>query len=225
MTRIAIIEDSVEVSNALASFCSKLGKDIIADQLYDRETAEKAIKETNYDLIVLDIELPPETNAGVGIIATNIKHHKSPVMVVSGLDPFLYRSIMKELDIWDYLEKPISPDGQEFVTSALRVLRAKSADAHANGSKTISMNNSTGKVSYLDRPLNLPQTAKLILVRLYEKKGTCVAYEDFFDLVKTGKNSDAIRQHIKTIREALADIGESKDHIAVIRMKGVQWLD
>ena len=40
--------------------CKKLKKDVSVDQFYDRETAERAIEQTNYSLIVLDIELPPE---------------------------------------------------------------------------------------------------------------------------------------------------------------------
>lgn len=225
MTKIAVIEDSLEVNAAIASFCKTLRNDVTVDQFYNRESAEQAIKNTNYSLIVLDIELPPEKNAGVGILNSNIKNHKSPVMVVSGLDQSFYRSIMQELDVWDYLAKPISPDGHEFVTAALRVLRGNEGQSKTCDGDLLTFDHAKGKIRYKKKPLNLPQTAKLILQELYARKGNVVLYTELFDVVKSGKNPEAIRQHVKIIRDAFIDIDEPADHIQTIRMKGVQWQD
>ena len=132
---------------------------------------------------------------------------------------------MTQLDVWDYLEKPIAADGQEFISSALKVLRAKNNTISAQSPDTVTYDNSTGKAFYKGKPLNLPQTAKLILMRTYENRGKFVPYPDYYDLVKSGKNPDAIRQHVKTIRDALVEVGARGEHITVIRMKGVQWQD
>lgn len=225
MKKIAIIEDSPDTSNALAGFCKSIGKDIEIYQFSDRESAEKAIVETAFSLIVLDIELPPEKNAGVGILRTNISHHKSPVMVVSGLEASFYRGIMRQLDVWDYMEKPISPDGQEFVELVLQILRAQTAPSLEDKEALITYDQSTTRMRFKNKALNIPQTAKNILWRLYERRGSYVPYADFFELVKSGRNPEAIRQHVKNIRDALEEVGESPDHVVVIRMKGVQWQD
>ncbi|WP_024699118.1 response regulator transcription factor [Pseudomonas avellanae] len=223
--KIAVIEDSVDVNNAIAGFCQSLGRDYEVDQFYDRESAEDAIKAFNYSLIVLDIDLPPEKNAGIGIIYTNVNSYKSPIMVVSGLDKSFYKNVMKQLDVWDYMEKPIPADGQDFIESALRILRAKSNVPSATSIETVTTDNPTGKISFKGKRLNLPETAKLILKRTYERKGNFVPYEEYYELVKSGKNPVAIRQHVKNIRDALIDINENPDHIVVIRMKGIQWQD
>lgn len=225
MKKIAVIEDSRDVNEALTDFCRRLGGDFEIDQFFERESAEAAIKETNYSLIVLDIELPPERNAGVGIVYTNVTHHKSPVLVVSGLEQSIYKNVMTQLNVWDYLEKPIAADGQEFISSALRILRATVDIPVTQAPDSLLHDSSTGKVTYNGVPLNLPQTAKLILMRTYERRGKYVPYEDYYDLVKTGRNSDSIRQHVKTIRDAFVDAGAEADHVVVIRMKGVQWQD
>lgn len=225
MKKIAVIEDSRDVNDALAAFCKMLGNDYEVEQFFDRESAEAAIKETNYSLIVLDIELPPEKNAGVGIVYTNVTHYKSPVLVVSGLEQSIYKNVMTQLNVWDYLEKPIPADGQEFISSALRILRAKIDIPETQSPDLVIHDSSTGKVTFDGRPLNLPQTAKLIFMRTYEQRGKYVPYEGYYDLVKTGKNPESIRQHVKTIRDALIEAGINEEHIAVIRMKGVQWLD
>ncbi|MBB6157393.1 DNA-binding response OmpR family regulator [Pseudomonas sp. JAI115] len=225
MYKIAIIEDSETVNNALADFCRKLNGETQVDQFFDRASAQAAVKENNYSLIVLDIELPPERNAGVGIISENSKCFRSPVMVVSGLDSSVYRSIMYELDVWDYLEKPIAPDGQSFLAAAMRVLRTEQSAQVENVEDEFSIDPDTAKASYKGKRLNLPETAKVMLNRFYKARGELVSYEALFDLVKTGKNKEAIRQHIKNIRDALKDVGEVKDHIHVVRMKGVRWVD
>lgn len=225
MKKIAVIEDSRDVNDALTEFCRKLGNDFEIDQFYDRVSAEAAITKTNYSLIVLDIELPPEKNAGFGIVYTNVLNYKSPVLIVSGLDQSIYKNVMNQLNVWDYLEKPISADGQDFISSALRVLRAKTDMPVAQTTDLILYEHSTGKVTYDGKSLNLPQTAKLILMRTYERRGKYVPYADYYDLVKSGKNPESIRQHVKTIRDALNDAGVESEHIIVIRMKGVQWQD
>lgn len=225
MKKIAVIEDSLDVNDALAEFCKRLGSDFEIDQFFDRESAEAAIKETNYCLIVLDIELPPEKNAGFGIVYTNVTHYKSPVLVVSGLDQSIYKNVMTQLNVWDYLEKPIAADGQEFISSVLRILRAKIDIPKSQSPDLIVHDGSTGKVTCSGKPLNLPQTAKLILMRTYERRGKYVPYEDYYDLVKTGRSPESIRQHVKTIRDALIEAEVGAEHIVVIRMKGVQWQD
>jgi DNA-binding response OmpR family regulator len=225
MCRIAVIEDHPEVNDALKRFCQTLQNNVVVDQFYDRATAENAIATTKYALIVLDIELSPDRNAGIGIIKKNTGAHNSPIIIVSGLDQLVYKSIMLELDVWDYLVKPISPDGREFIDASLRVLRSQKNEAdQTKNSDDFLINNETGKASFKGKSMNIPQTAKIILQKIYSRKGSMVPYEDFYELVKSGKNSDAIRQHVKTIRDAFSDIDEP-DHIAVIRMKGVQWQD
>lgn len=233
MYKIAIIEDSKAVNNALAEFCRQLDQSAEVDQFFDRASAETGIKQNDYSLIVVDIELPPEKNAGIGLINVNSQYHKSPVIVVSGLDSSVYRSIMYQLDIWDFLEKPIAPDGQMFLAAAMRVLRdtrnsqgAQSAqDEQAESEEDLFVDHETGKASFKGKPLNIPHTAKIILQKVYKNKGGLVTYEELFDLVKSGKNNDAIRQHVKTIRDALKEVGESEGHVEVIRMKGVRWQD
>ncbi|PBQ12162.1 hypothetical protein CCL07_00190 [Pseudomonas congelans] len=233
MYKIAIVEDSEAVNNALAAFCRELNHVVEVTQFFDRASAEVAIKQNNYSLIVLDIELPPDKNAGIGLISVNSQCHKSPVIVVSGLDSSVYRSIMYQLDVWDFLEKPIAADGQMFLAAAMRVLRdtqnsqskQSPQEQQEQATEDLVVDPDTGKARFKGKPLNIPHTAKTIMQRIYKAKGNLVPYEDFFDLVKSGKNNDAIRQHIKTIRDVLKDVGESEGHVEVIRMKGVRWLD
>lgn len=223
MYKIAVIEDVREVNDALAEYCKQLGENVMVDQFLDRESAEAAILRTDYSLIVLDIELAPDRTAGFGIVKVNSQGFNSPVIVVSGLDHLVYKSIMLKLDVWDYLVKPVT-EPREFIDSAVRVLhRASKTKQEPNGAVAdFYIDQETGKAYYKDRPLNIPHTAKMILQKIYNGRGSLVAYEDMYDFVKSGRNPQGLRQHLRTIRVALQEVGED-GHLDVVRMKGARW--
>ena len=105
MPRVAVIEDDLPTSNQLRSWIEAARPGIAVDQWFSRDDAEGAIARERYDLIVLDIELGRERHAGVAIINAINKKHATPVLVVSAMPATIYRSIMKALDAWDYLQK------------------------------------------------------------------------------------------------------------------------
>ncbi len=223
MYKIAVIEDVKEVNDSLAGYCKQLGESVIVDQFLDRESAEEAISKTNYSLIVLDIELAPDRNAGFGIVRINSQKFNSPVIVVSGLDHLTYKSIMLELDVWDYLVKPVT-EPREFIDSALRVLHrtSKTKQESSDAIADFYINQETGKAYYKNKPLNIPHTAKMILQKIYNAQGAVVAYEDMYCFVKTGRSPQGLQQHFRTMRLALQEV-DADGHIEVVRMKGARW--
>lgn len=124
MFRVAIIEDDIPTSNQLKEWILSAHPDITVEQWFTRDDAEAAIARENYDLVVLDIELGRERHAGVAIInAINKGGSGTPVLVVSAMPATLYRSIMKALDAWDYLQKTTFEE-RDFIDTFLEILRA-----------------------------------------------------------------------------------------------------
>src|SRR5580692_5266187 len=133
MVRVAVIEDDVPTSNQIRGWIESARPGIQIDQWYSRDQAIEAIARDPYDLVVLDIELGRERHAGVAILNAINKRRGTPVLVVSGMPASIYRSIMKALDAWDYLQKS-DFDETEFIETFLDMLRAvqeKSAAAAA----------------------------------------------------------------------------------------------
>src|SRR5215470_18872256 len=129
MTRVAIIEDDAPTSNQLADWIRAARTGIEIDQWYNRDDAEAAVAREAYDVVVLDIELGRERNAGVAIInAINKLNQGTPVLVVSAMPAAIYRSIMKALDAWDYLQKTTFEQA-DFVETFLELLRKGAAQA------------------------------------------------------------------------------------------------
>lgn len=227
MPRVAIIEDDLPTSQQLRAWVEAARPGIQVDQWFNRDDAEAAVGRETYDVVLLDIELGRERHAGVAIInAINKRGLGTPVLVVSAMPAAIYRSIMKALDAWDYLQKTTFEEG-DFIDTFLQILRsARPANpAPALPPDTELSIDPLWQHSPLWRgqKVNLPLTAQRILATLYQRRGEVVSYDELFKVVKSGRNRDNIRKHISTIREAFHELDEGFDRIENVPMRGFRW--
>ena len=232
MTRVAIIEDDAPPSNQLADWIRAARSGIEIDQWYNRDDAEAALARENYDVVVLDIELGRERNAGVAIInAINKLDQGTPVLVVSAMPAAIYRGIMKALEAWDYLQKTTFGEA-DFVETFLDILRAAKARQAASPEAAASP---VGELvldplrqrtpMWRGNRINLPLTAQRILAALYARRGQVVSYDELFDVVKSGRSRDNVRKHVGTIRDAFREIDPHFDAIENVPMRGFRWFE
>jgi DNA-binding response OmpR family regulator len=226
VAKVALIEDDVPTSNQLRGWIEAARPGIEVDQWFTRDDAEAAIERERYDVVVLDIELGRERHAGVAIINAINKRHGTPVLVVSAMPATIYRSIMKALDAWDYLQKTAFEES-EFVETLLEMLRAAKDVRTAGGTRDeLSLDPLWQKSPmWREQRLNLPLTAQRILATLYQRRGQVVSYDDLFQVVKSGRNRDNIRKHVSTIRDAFREIAPEFDGIENVPMRGFRWVD
>ena len=230
MLKVAVIEDDLPTSNQIKSWILAAKPDIAVDQWFNRDDAESAIARENYAVVVLDIELGRERHAGVAIInAINKGAQGTPVLVVSAMPATIYRSIMKALDAWDYLQKTTFEEA-DFIDTFLEILRAsrdrEAAKPPAVAADELSLDPLRQSTPlWLGKRVNLPLTAQRILATLYQRRGQVVSYDDLFQVVKSGRNRDNIRKHVSTIREAFRELDEGFDRIENIPMRGFRWSD
>lgn len=230
MTKVAVIEDDHPTSNQLAGWIRAARPEIQVDQWFNRDDAEAALAREDYALVVLDIELGRERHAGVALInAINKDHQGTPVLVVSAMPAAIYRSIMKALDAWDYLQKT-SFEEADFIDTFLDILRA--TKNRQNQPTTTKVGASEELVldplwqrtpTWRGERINLPLTAQRILATLYQRRGEIVSYDELFDVVKSGRNRDNVRKHVSTIREAFREIDPDFDGIENVPMRGFRW--
>ncbi len=230
MTKVAVIEDDIPTSNQLKDWILAARPDVVVDQWFNRDDAEAAIAREDYALVTLDIELGRERHAGVAVInAINKAGRGTPVLVVSAMPAAIYRSIMKALDAWDYLQKTTFEEA-DFIETFLEILRASRDRAAPKAEATIKdelaldpLRQSTPL--WRGQRVNLPLTAQRILATLYQRRGEVVSYDDLFAVVKSGRNRDNIRKHISTIREAFRELDDGFDRIENVPMRGFRWSD
>lgn len=231
MTTIAVIEDDKPTSQQIVTWIKAAQAEADVDTWFDRDSAEEALAQQSYDLVILDIELGHERNAGVAIINTiNKLHAGTPVLVVSAMPAAIYRSIMKALDAWDYLQKTTFEES-DFIETLLEMLRVVKQRKAAMAS-TNQVNHDDELVLdplwqstplWQGQRINLPLTAQRILATLYQKKGQAVSYEELFEVVKSGRNRDNVRKHVSTIRDAFRELDPNFNRIENIPMRGFRW--
>ena len=230
MFKVAVIEDDIPTSQQLTAWIQGARPGIQVDNWFTRDDAEGAIARESYDVVVLDIELGRERNAGIAIInAINKSRKGTPVLVVSAMPAAIYRSIMKALDAWDYLQKTTFEES-DFVDTFLEILRAAKerdpAPTAAPDNDELSIDPLRQRSAlWRGKRINLPLTAQRILAALYLKRGQVVTYDELFDVVKSGRNRDNIRKHISTIREAFRELDAHFERIENIPMRGFRWSD
>jgi DNA-binding response OmpR family regulator len=227
MYKVAIIEDDPPTSRQIRDWVLSAHPGIEAEQWFTRDEAEAAIAREDYDLVVLDIELGRERHAGVAIInAINKSGRGTPVLVVSAMPAAIYRSIMKALDAWDYLQKTTFEE-PEFIDTFLEMLRAaknRRARPEKPAGDELSIDPlRQGAPFWRGKRVNVPLTAQRILAVLYERRGEAVSYDELFAVVKSGRNRENIRKHISTLREAFREVDEHFDGIENIPMRGFRW--
>jgi DNA-binding response OmpR family regulator len=227
MARVAVIEDDVPTSSQLRGWIEAARPGIKVDQWFNHDAAAAAIGRERYDVVVLDIELGRERHAGVALINAINKRGGTPVLVVSGMPASIYRSIMKALDAWDYLQK--SDFGEtEFIETFLEVLRAaeRAPASVPQVASELSIDPlHQASPTWRGERINLPLTAQRILDALYRRRGQVVSYEDLFQVVKSGRNRDNVRKHVSTIRDAFREIDAAFDGIENVPMRGFRWVD
>ena len=229
MTKVAVIEDDLPTSNQLAGWIKSARPEAQIDQWFNRDDAEAALAREHYDVVLLDIELGRERHAGVALInAINKQRQGTPVLVVSAMPAAIYRSIMKALDAWDYLQKTTFAEA-EFIETFLDILRvAKSCRAAAPApapEQELSLDPLWQRnPTWRGVRINLPLTAQRILATLYQRAGEVVSYDELFDVVKSGRNRDNVRKHVSTIRDAFREIDPDFDGIENVPMRGFRWV-
>jgi two-component system, OmpR family, response regulator ChvI len=236
--KIALIEDDRPTSEQLAAWIRAARPDIQIEQWFNRDDAEAAITRERYDVVLLDIELGHERHAGVALINAINKHRAgTPVLVISAMPAAIYRSIMKALDAWDYLQKTTFEE-RDFIETFLEVLRASrkqvplatsvpvpAAPVAPSKADDLSLDPLWQRTpTWRGQRVNLPLTAQRILATLHQRAGEVVSYEELFDVVKSGRSRDNVRKHVSTIREAFKEVDEDFAGIENIPMRGFRWV-
>jgi DNA-binding response OmpR family regulator len=225
MAKVAVIEDDAPTSQQLKGWILAARPGLEVHQWFTRDEAEAAINREHYDAVVLDIELARERHAGVALInAINKRGAGTPVLVVSAMPAAIYRSIMKALDAWDYLQKTAFEEA-DFIDTFLEILRtAKPRGAAAPADAELSLDPLRQAAPlWRGQRVNLPLTAQRILAALHQRRGEVVSYEELFAVVKSGRNRDNIRKHVSTIRDAFRELDPAFDAIENVPMRGFRW--
>lgn len=216
--RILIVEDEKDLASAIAKGLRKKG--YAADIVYDGEEALFMTDVNDYDLVILDLNLPKVDGIEV---CRNIRASGSPTGILmltarSGLDDRI-----KGLDYGadDYLVKPFH--FPELLARVRAILRRKGEHRDTIlrcGDLVIDPNILKGY--FRDSEINLTLKEFSILEYLMRNVGRIVSQEELFEHVwseDANMLTQSIKVHINNIRKKLNAV-DAKDIISTVRGRG-----
>ncbi len=217
--RILIIEDEVDLANAIANGLRKQGYAV--DAVYYGNVGEEYATVNDYDLLILDLNLPGmdgleicrrlrSTKAALLILMVTARSHPSDRIV--GLD----------LGADDYLVKPF--DFGELVARVRALLRR---DSRGKGNiiscGKIKLDPLTRTVWNSKRRVDLTRKEFAVLEYLMRHPGEIVSQEELLEHVwdvDVNPFSGAARVHIYSLRQKLSGYGTSSECIETIVGQG-----
>ncbi|QJD29270.1 response regulator [Methylococcus geothermalis] len=116
-TRILIVDDDVEIRNLLGGYLSRFGMEAVG--AHDGAEMKKALAETSFDLVVLDLMLPGED--GLSLCRSLRTESDIPVIMLTARGDPMDRVVGLELGADDYVAKPFEP--RELVARIQTILR------------------------------------------------------------------------------------------------------
>jgi two-component system, OmpR family, response regulator len=197
--------------------------------------AMTAFDEENFDIVLLDVTLGGEDEAGFALCqAFREKKKMTPIIFLTGRDEDPDKISGLRLGADDYLSKTIS---SAFLVARINALirrfetltrghsePAPPADSSASRSR-LRIDHQLSRAYWLDHPLELPLTQFWILKDLFEHAGAVRSITDLMRAASITVQPNTIVVHIKAIREQIQKHDKDFACIKSERSRGYRWIE
>jgi len=201
--RILVAEDNTTLADGLAAVLRASGYAV--DVVNDGLSADAAASSTDFDLVILDLNLPEMDGLDV---LRNLRHRKSmsSVLILTARGAIDQRIRGLDLGADDYMSKPFDVPELE---ARVRVLLRRRAGLHAAqiAFGGISLDTVTRTVSAGGVTLEVPARELKLLETLLMKAGKVVAKQAIIDSLgdfDDDLSSNAVEQYVSRLRKRLA---------------------
>lgn len=225
--KILLIDDDVDLTSLLSTYLSNNG--FAVDAVHSGPEALKHLdKNIQYDLMVLDIQMPGMT--GLELLPQLRARIKTPVIMLTGRGEEVDRILGLEMGADDYLGKPCNP--RELLARINAVLRRSVLAQQEISQDHISLHGlelDMGSRSIIcnGKPVELTGTEFEVLAMLMKKAGSVVSKEDMTRQVlhrELTPYDRSIDVHVSRVRQQLRNYLGEKDLIKTIRGVGYQMV-
>ncbi|WIO74040.1 response regulator transcription factor [Porticoccaceae bacterium LTM1] len=225
--KILLIDDDVDLTSLLSTYLSNNG--FTVDAVHSGPEALKQLdKNIQYDLMVLDIQMPGMT--GLELLPQLRARIKTPVIMLTGRGEEVDRILGLEMGADDYLGKPCNP--RELLARINAVLRRSVLVQQEASQDQISLHGlelDMGSRSIIcnGTSVELTGTEFEVLAMLMQKAGGVVSKEDMTRKVlhrELTPYDRSIDVHVSRVRQQLRNYLGDKDLIKTIRGVGYQMV-
>lgn len=213
--RILIVEDDELVATALTN--------VLGDQNYavevarDGQTGLDLVESFPYDLVLLDVMLPKLDGISV-CQRLRSQGYQMPILLLTGKDSSHDKAKGLDAGADDYVVKPFEPE--ELVARVRALLRRGSAIAlPILECSNLRLDPTTHEASFSDHPLQLTPKEYALLelfLRNSRRVFSCNAILEHLWSYEETPSEEAVRTHIKGLRQKLKAAGASNDLIETV---------
>ncbi len=224
MPHILFVEDDAEISRLVSRYLR--ANDFRVSAMPDGRKIERALEDSRFDLILLDLMLPGED--GLSLCRRLRTRSSVPIIMLTAKGDELDRIVGLEMGADDYLSKPFNP--RELLARIRAVLRrASAAMPVVNRARHFSF--SGWQVDCLIRELKDPRGTRITLTGaefgllqvLCERAGRVLSREQLLDLTQaraTGSLGRSIDVLISRLRRKIEHDPHDPDIIKTVRSGG-----
>lgn len=224
MTTILVIEDDIDISQGIAEYLSAVGHEL--DFAYNGRQALTLIEVNNYDLILLDLNLPYVDGLDVCHSLLTERLTAVPVIIMSARSK--ETDILKGFDsgAWDYLAKPFSfAELSARITVCLAKTSNMKAKAKVIKQAGVTLNQDDWTLSIAKQSVQLHQVGfelvRLLLEHYPSTVKTSTIHRHLWD--EETPESDPLRAHVYKMRKQFkAQFGQ--ECIATVRGVGYKFI-
>jgi len=220
MAKILLLEDDANLNETISEFLEDEGHEVIST--YDGEEAQERLYETQFDLLLLDINVPKIDGRSL-LKESRQSGVEAPAIFITSMDSIddLERGFESGCD--DYIRKP-------FVLKELKIrvetLLKRSFFHEVEEYKRINektlydIKKSTLLIN--NEVINLGNKESLLLKLFMTKEGSILSHEVLYDYLwdyHETPSDTALRTYIKNLRKLIG-----KEHIVSIKKQGYKFV-
>jgi two-component system OmpR family response regulator len=224
--RIAVVEDEPLLQQNYSMALKKSGYEVVVYET--KQEAEKAFANRLPDLVLLDIGLGNEHEAGFEICRSlRQKSTQLPIIFLTALDSDLDIISGLRLGADDYLTKDISlPHLLARISALFRRLDSLQTAPNANAIHevgSLEIDNERLSVKWSGQLVDLTVSEFWIVNALVSRPGHVKNREQLMQAVKAVVDDSTITSHIKRIRQKFQRIDKEFDSIETVYGMGYRW--
>lgn len=227
MTRILLVEDDPLLRNNFSELLRDEGFDV--ETCGDSAAALQAFDQPLPDLVILDITLGRETEAGFRLCSELRKRSETvPIIFFTSHTSDFDKISGMRFGVDDYLTKDTSMDYLAVrIKALLRRIETLSANKAESGIEVsrgdLTLNMSALTARWKGTKLNLSLTQLWMLHALANHPGQVKSYEQLMSAAKITVEPNTIAAHIKNIRKLFLAIDPAFSAIKTERNLGYRW--
>lgn len=204
--RLLLVEDDLPLAEALVSLL--VGSGYAVDCVHDGEAARALVAAEQYDLMILDLNLPQLDGLSV-LRAMRAGGNRAAVMILTARGTAEDRVRGLDLGADDYMAKPF--DIREFEARVRSLLRRQAGLRSATVSLgALTLDLTSRQFAAQGQTLDLPPRERALLELLVTRAGKVVAKEAIVQSLTSLEDmlsDNAIEQYISRLRRRLAPLG------------------